>query len=301
MKIFKRIALFLIVNIAIMVVLTGVFSLLGFLGFQHYITDSGLNLTAILILSVVIGFGGSFISLLLSKKMAQWMMGVKIIATPQTADEQVLFRVVEQIAQQHNIKRPDIGIYESAEVNAFATGASKNKALVAVSRGLLQKMDRDEVEGVLAHEMAHVLNGDMVTLALIQGIVNTFVIFFARIAAFMVGKLLSRNEEIGTLTYFGLIILFEIIFGILASTIVLAFSRFREFRADAGGAQYVGKPKMIKALQKLQMLQSHIKTGKDQKAFAAFKISDKPSFLGGLFSSHPPLGKRIERLQESLS
>lgn len=299
MKFLKRISLFLIVNIAIMVVLTLIFQLLGAFGFQHYVTGSGLNLSAILILSVVIGFGGSFISLLLSRKMAKWMMGVKVLSRPTTPEEKHMFEVIERIAQQNNIKTPEIGIYESGEVNAFATGASKNKSLVAVSRGLLMQMDADEREGVLAHEMAHILNGDMVTLTLIQGVTNTFVIFLARVMAFIVGKMLSRSEEIGTLTYYGLMILFEIIFGIFASLIVLAFSRHREYRADSGSAQWVGKQKMIKALQRLQTLQHQVDTSKEQKSFAALKISDKKSSWGMLFSSHPPLEKRIDALRQN--
>ncbi len=225
------------------------------------------------------------------------MMNIHIINTPRNHDEAKITETISRISQQLNIKMPEVGIYPSPEVNAFATGPSKNKSLVAVSEGLLNEMDDHELEGVLAHEMAHIANGDMVTMTLIQGVVNTFVIFAARAVAFVVGKLLSRDENVGSLAYFGLSILFEIIFGILASTIVFWFSRRREFAADRGGAQFVGKNKMIAALKRLQTLQSRIDTR--QKAFATMKISDKPSGIGLFFSSHPPLQVRIETLQKA--
>lgn len=299
MNFLKRVSLFIIVNLAILIVLSLVFQLLGYFGIQHYVTQSGIDLTALLIIALVIGFGGSFLSLLMAKSMAKWMMKVQIIKDPRTPEENHIFQIVQKIALQSNIKMPEIGIYPAMEVNAFATGASKNNSLVAVSQGLLEKMDRDEIEGVIAHEMAHIINGDMVTLTLIQGVVNTFVIFLSRLLAQIVGRLLSKNEEMGHLTYFLLVIAFDILFGILASLIVLAFSRHREFRADAGSAQYVGKNKMIKALQKLQMLQKTLQSPESEKAFAALKISDKRSRIGNLFSSHPALEKRIEALQKA--
>lgn len=301
MKIFKRIGLFLLVNLAIIIVFSGVLMLVEYFGYGEYLTVYGLNFTSLLLLAVIIGFGGSFISLLLSKKMAKWIMNVQIIDNPRSDQERKLFKIITTLAQHSAIKTPEIGIYPSKEVNAFATGASKNNSLIAVSEGLLEKFNDDELEGVLGHEMAHITNGDMITLTLIQGVVNTFVIFLARAIAMIINKVLSRGDGdgLGFLAYFGLVIVFEIIFGILASILVLSFSRHREFRADRGSAQYVGKTKMIKALQKLQQLKDHIETGKNQKAFAALKISDRPSFFGRLFSSHPSLQRRIEALQNT--
>ncbi len=293
MRFIKRIFLFLVVNIAIIFILTTIVSVFGI---RPYLTPYGLNLTSLAIYSAIIGFAGSFISLFLSKIMAKWMMKVQVIKSAKDPHEAKLVQIISNIAQGLHMKMPEVGIYPSMEVNAFATGWSKNHSLVAVSEGLLREMNDSELEGVLAHEMAHVANGDMVTMTLVQGILNTFVIFAARVVAYGVSKFLSNSEEIGYFSYYLISILFQIIFGILASMIVFAFSRHREFRADMGGAKFVGKQKMISALQKLEHLTSRIDVR--QKSMATMKISDKPKRML-LFSTHPPLSVRIERLQRA--
>jgi heat shock protein HtpX len=292
MNFIKRIALFLLANIAIMVIITTIFYVFGI---GNYLTPYGLNIVSLLIYSVVVGFVGSFFSLLFSKPMAKWMMKVQIIATPHDPQEKRLIDVIAKIASRQNIKMPEVGIYPSPEVNAFATGYSQKNALVAVSAGLLENFSDDELEGVLAHEMAHITNGDMVTMTLLQGVINTFVIFAARTVAFFVGKFLSRNEDLSRLSYYLLTILFEIVFGILASVIVLGFSRYREFRADAGGAKFSSKEKMIACLKKLKTMQELIDT--EKKSLATMKISDKKSKFGNIFSSHPSLDERIKALE----
>lgn len=294
---FIRIGLFLLTNIAIIAIFMLVTSLLGI--DTMYLKPNGLDLTSLAIVSLFFGFIGSFVSLLLSKPMAKWTMGVKIIDEARTEHEMKLVNMVGRFAQAEGIGMPQVGIYPSAEVNAFATGWNKNNSLVAVSQGLLDQMTDDEIEGVVAHEVAHVSNGDMVTMALLQGVINAFVIFFARAAAWAVQRAMGRdNEEVGGLAYIGLSILFEILFGILASLLVMKFSRYREFRADYGGARLAGKQKMIAALQKLQHLHEYVDTS--QKSYATMKISDKPSRMGLLFASHPPLEKRIEALQMAM-
>lgn len=294
MRFLKRIFLFLVVNIAIIAILTTVVSVFGI---RPYLTPYGLDLTSLAIYSAIIGFAGSFISLFLSKLMAKWMMKVRVITSSQDAHEAKLVHIIQNIAQGLNMKMPEVGIYPSPEVNAFATGWSKNHALVAVSAGLLREMDDTELEGVLAHEMAHVANGDMVTMTLVQGILNTFVIFASRVAAYGVSKFLAKNEEIGYLSYYLIAIVFQIVFGILASLVVFAFSRYREFRADYGGARFVGKQKMIAALKRLDQLSQKIDSR--QKSLATMKISDKKSHFGRLFSTHPSIDERIERLQRA--
>jgi len=226
----KRIFFFVLTNIAVIAVLMTVTSIFGL---ESYLTPAGLNLTSLAIFALIIGFTGSFISLFLSKWMAKTMMKVRIIKTPGNDEEAFIMQTVEHIAQQAGFKTPEVGIYESREINAFATGASKNNSLVALSRGLLEAMNRDEVEGVIAHEMAHINNGDMVTMTLIQGVINTFVVFAARAIAYAVQMFLNRGEEggVGGFVYWGLSILFEIVFGILASVIVFSFSRWREYGA----------------------------------------------------------------------
>ncbi len=293
MRFLKRLALFLVVNIAIVLILTTVVSLFGI---QPYLTPYGLDLKSLAIYSIIIGFAGSFISLFLSKAMVKWTMHVTVIQQPRSVSEKQLFQTVTQIAKSLKIKMPEIGVYASPEVNAFATGWSRNHSLVAVSSGLLDNMSPEEVDGVLAHEMAHVANGDMVTMTLIQGVLNTFVIFLARIAAFAVGKLLSRNDDLGAVSYYFLSIAFQIVFGILASLIIFAFSRHREFQADHGGAQFVGAKKMIAALKRLHELHNRVDTR--QKSLATMKISDKPSRIGRFFSTHPSLEERISRLEK---
>lgn len=293
----KRVALFLATNLAILVVISFILSLFNV---QPYLTQSGLNYQSLFIYALIVGFTGSFISLFISKWMAMRAFNVQLIEQPSSEVEFWLVTQVRQLAQQRGIGMPDVGIYDSPEPNAFATGWNKNKALLAVSTGLLQAMDKDEVEGVLGHEIAHIANGDMVTMTLIQGVVNTFVIFFARIAAFFVAQFFRKEGEEQTqegFVYYGVAIVFELLFGILASIIVMWFSRYREFRADAGSAQSVGKAKMIKALQRLQKLMDTAPEDDRAPAFNTMKISGH-SRLMALFSSHPPLEKRIEALEK---
>ena len=292
-----RIALFLATNIAIMVVLSIVFSLLGLEGI---LAENGtdLNLQALLVMSAVIGFSGSFISLFISKWMAKRSMGVQIIdaQNPRNSTESWLMNTVQRQAQQANIGMPEVGVFNSPEPNAFATGASKNNALVAVSVGLLNNMSQDEVEAVLAHEVSHVANGDMVTMALIQGVVNTFVIFLSRLVGFFVDRVILKNERGLGIGYFISSIVAQIVLGILASTIVMWFSRRREYRADAGAAQLAGRDKMISALDRL----SKQEPADLPAAMAAFGISGKQSSgFRSLFLSHPPLEQRIEALKQS--
>lgn len=278
----KRIGLWIATNMAIMVMLGVVLNiLLPLLGIQPGQTGS------LLILALFFGMGGSVISLLLSKKMALWGTKAQVIKQPSSAIEHWLLDTVARLAKQSNIGMPDVAIYPAADINAFATGANRNQALVAVSSGLLQQMSREEAEAVLAHEVAHVANGDMITLTLIQGVLNTFVIFFARIVANIIR---SNNQNLGTFAYFGIVIALEIVFGLLASIIVMWFSRKREFAADKGAADLVGARKMVAALQRLK--QSHPSELKGE--LVAFGINGKPSEL---FASHPSLDDRIRALQ----
>jgi heat shock protein HtpX len=285
----KRIALFLATNIAVLVVIAVIVQLLGI----GRVSDAtGLNLGNLLALSAVIGFTGSIISLLLSKPMAKWSTGAQVITQPQNADEQWLVETTARLAQRAGIGMPEVAIYEG-EPNAFATGAFKNSALVAVSTGLLESMTHDEIEAVLAHEVAHIQNGDMVTLALVQGVVNTFVVFFSRIIGYMADKALNKDGNGDGMISFIVSIVFQILFGILASMIVAWFSRRREFRADAGAAALVGHPQsMIAALARLQQMQ----TGALPQNMAAMGIGASPGLMQ-LFSTHPPLEDRIAALQ----
>lgn len=292
----KRIALFIGTNLAILVVLSVVMNLL--------MTFFGVNFGSyqgILVFAAIFGFGGAFISLLISKWMAKRSTGAQVIERPRNATEQWLFDTVKRQAQQAGIGMPEVAIYQSPEPNAFATGANRNNALVAVSTGLLQSMNKDEVEAVLAHEISHVANGDMVTLALIQGVVNTFVIFLARVVAGFINNALRGNQQGGNtlgggFAYYGIVIVLEILFGILASIIVMFFSRQREYRADAGAARLVGAPKMISALNRLR-------SGPESQldnTLAAFGIKGKRA-KSELFLSHPPIEKRIAALQKRSS
>lgn len=289
----KRIVLFLATNIAIMVVL-GI--TVHVLGLNQFMAGGQLNLTMLLAFSAVLGFGGSFISLLISKKVAKWSTGAKVIDTPRNPTEQWLVQTVQRFAQKANIAMPEVAIYEGAP-NAFATGPSKNNSLVAVSTGLLQSMSREEAEAVLAHEVAHIANGDMVTLTLIQGVVNTFVFFLARVVGFLVDQFLRKDdsESSGTgMGYFITVIVMEITLGILASIIVMYFSRQREFRADSGAAWLMGsKQPMISALKRLGGVQA----GELPSNMAASGISGKGGVMA-LFSSHPPIEQRIEALAQ---
>lgn len=281
----KRVLLFVATNLAILMVLGVVLSvLMPVLGLPPDSTGS------LLVISAVFGMGGSFISLAMSKWIAKRSVGAHVITEPSTQMESWLLRTVERQAQQAGIGMPEVAIYDSPEINAFATGMSRNNALVAVSTGLLRSMSSEEAEAVLAHEVSHVANGDMVTLTLIQGVLNTFVFFFARIAA----SALSRGNDSRGMQFM-LVMVFQMIFGVLASIIVMWFSRHREFRADQGGATLAGKQKMIAALKRLQMNQGESQL---DGQLTAFGISGK-SGVSQLFLSHPPLEKRIAALQAS--
>ncbi len=288
----NRIVLFVLTNLAMVLVLGVVSSLLGV---DKFLTANGLNLGALLGFALVMGFGGSFISLLISKPIAKWSAGVQLIGQPQSADEQWLLDTVRKFANQAQIGMPEVGIFEG-EPNAFATGAFKNSALVAVSTGLLQGMTREEVEAVIGHEVAHIANGDMVTMALIQGVMNTFVVFISRVVGYAVDSFLRRNDEENTgpgIGYFVTTIVMDIVLGFLAAIVVAWFSRQREFRADAGAAQLMGhKQPMINALARLGGMQA----GELPKSMAAMGIAGG---IGQLFSTHPPLEERIAALQNN--
>ncbi len=286
-----RIVLFLATNAAIMVVITVIFNLLGLKG----VLDAqgvNINLNALLMMSAVIGMSGSFISLAMSKWSAKNAMGVHVIEQPQNRTEQWLIDVVARQAQQAGIGMPEVGIFDTEESNAFATGMNKNSALVAVSTGLLHNMDADEVEAVIGHEMTHVANGDMVTMALMQGVVNTFVYFFATLIGHVVDKVVFKTERGYGPAYYITQMVAQIGLGILASMLVMWFSRYREFKADAGGANLAGREKMIAALRALQR-------GHDAQnlpgQLAAFGING--GGISRLFMSHPPLEERIAALQ----
>lgn len=293
-----RIALFLLTNIAVLAVAGISLSLLGVPG---YLQQGGISmdLTALLIYCAVFGFAGSLVSLFLSKPMAKWSTGTQIIKQPRNHAEQWLLETVRDLSTKAGIGMPEVGIFPSHVSNAFATGWNRNNALVAVSEGLLHRFDRDEVRAVLAHEIGHVANGDMVTLSLIQGVVNTFVMFFARLAAFAVDSLLRRgNEEgegMGYIARMLVTFVFEIIFGILASIIVMWFSRQREYRADAAGAELAGRGAMIRALQRLKA-ETELPNDLPQ-TLTAFGIRSHD--MAALFASHPPLDDRIAALQNA--
>jgi heat shock protein HtpX len=286
----KRIVLFLLTNLAVMLVLSITASLLGV---NRYLSANGLNMGMLLAFSALIGFGGSFISLLMSKQIAKWSTGAHVIGTPQTADEQWLIATVKRFADKAGIGMPEVAVFEGAP-NAFATGAMRDSSLVAVSTGLLESMSREEVEAVIGHEVAHVANGDMVTLTLIQGVVNTFVIFLARVIGYMVDKAVFRSERGTGPGYFITVIVCEIVFGIAASLIVAWFSRQREFRADAGSAALAGSPRpMISALRRLGGLEpAHL-----PQALQAFGIAEGGNKFLALFASHPPIPVRIAALE----
>tara|TARA_R110002049_G_scaffold35531_7_gene114643 strand:+ start:1877 stop:2740 length:864 start_codon:yes stop_codon:yes gene_type:complete len=279
-------------NIAIMAVLSITLRLLGV---DSILAENGsdLNIQALVILSGVIGFGGSFISLLISKWMAKRMTGAVVITNPTTNIEKWLVSTVEKQANIVGIKVPEIAIFPSSQMNAFATGASKNKALVAVSQGLLDNMSQGEIEAVVGHEMSHVANGDMVTLALIQGVVNTFVVFLSRIVGHVVDRVILKNNQGHGIGYFITVMVSQVILSILASTIVMYFSRKREFIADTGGADLAGHTNMINALKRL----GQVEPAALPEQMAAFGINDKSGIMA-LFSSHPPIEARIEALEK---
>lgn len=299
MAFFKRIALFAAVNIAVMVTVSLVLNLLGV---GPYMNSRGLDMGSLIAFCLVWGMVGSFISLLISKKMAIWGMGVQLIDPSSGGRNGELIQMVHRLAKSAGLgKMPDVGIYPGLEINAFATGPTKNNSLVAVSQGLLNRMDRDEVEGVLAHEVAHIANGDMVTMTLVQGVINAFVMFFARIAAYGVNQLLkgdSRDSGMGHFAQMITVFVFEIVFGIIGSVIVAWFSRIREYRADAGGARLAGRNKMIRALQKLKAGMELPEDEERAPQLASFKISSRKKPWMAFFSTHPPLEDRIARLQQ---
>ena len=287
----KRIFLLVITNLAVMLVLSVAAHLLGL---DRYLAQHGQNLTGLLIMSAFFGFGGAFISLAISKWMAKRSMGVRVITTPSGADEQWLVNTVKAQAQQAGIGMPEVGIFESPQPNAFATGARRDSALVAVSTGLLRNMRRNEVEAVLGHEIAHVANGDMVTLTLIQGVVNTFVFFLSRVIGELVDKALLRNERGRGIGYFVTVMAAQFVLGILATMIVMWFSRRREFRADEGGARAAGTGNMIAALERLKAASNQPLPAQ----MSAFGIQGGAGAgLRRLFLSHPPLEERIAALQ----
>ena len=299
----KRWLVFAAVNIAIMVTISITMSIVfRVLGIDpSYISGGQPNYQSLMIFCLFWGMGGAFISLLMSKKMVKWSMGVQILDPNASGEYGELVRTVHRLAQSAGLpKMPEVGIYPGQELNAFATGPSKSNSLVAVSEGLLRHMTRDEVEGVLGHEVAHIANGDMVTMTLIQGVINAFVMFFARIAAFAVDQFLRGDEEegqgLGWFAHMAVVMLFEVLFGMVGMVIVAWFSRQREFRADSGGAKLAGRPKMEAALRKLQA--GIDLTSDAEPAMASMKISSKPSKFAALFSTHPDLNLRIQRLQQ---
>ena len=289
----KRIVLFIVTNLAVMVVLGLAASLLGV---NRFLTANGLNLGTLLGFAAVIGFGGAFISLLISKPMAKWSTGATVINDSADPTHRWIVGAVQGFAQKAGIAMPEVAIYDG-EPNAFATGAFKNSALVAVSTGLLHSMTREEAEAVIAHEVAHVANGDMVTMSLIQGVMNTFVVFLSRVIGYFVDKVVLRNEREGVgMGYYITTIVLDIVLGILAAVVVAWFSRQREYRADAGSAALMGrKQPMINALARLGGLDP----GELPKSMAAMGINTRPGGMMALLSSHPPIEDRIRALQQS--
>jgi heat shock protein HtpX len=289
-----RILLFLATNLAVLVVLGVVFTLLGLGGVQT--EPGGINLGALLVMAAVIGFSGSLISLALSKWMAKSAMGVHIIEQPSTPFEHWLVTLVRQQSERAGIGMPEVGLFEQADPNAFATGWNRNNALVAVSTGLLEHMTREEVEAVVGHEISHVANGDMVTLTLIQGVVNTFVVFLARVIGHFVDRVILKNQQGHGIGYLTVTLIAELCLSVLASIIVMWFSRYREYRADAGGARLAGRQQMIDALRALQRV--HEPRDLPAGEFSAFGISGGVADgFRALFASHPPLERRIAALE----
>ncbi len=289
----KRVILFLVTNLAVMLVLGITASLLGV---NRYLTASGLDLTSLLGFAALMGFGGAFISLLISKPMAKWSTKAQVINDSPDAGHQWLVETVRGFAQKSNITMPEVAIFPG-EPNAFATGAFKNSALVAVSTGLLANMSREEVAAVIGHEVAHIANGDMVTLTLIQGVMNTFVVFLSRVIGYFVDKVVLRNQSDGVgIGYYVTTIVLDIVLGLVAAMVVAWFSRQREYRADAGAANLMGrKQPMISALARLGGLEP----AELPKTMQALGISGRPSTMMALFSSHPPIEDRIRALQQA--
>jgi heat shock protein HtpX len=290
----KRIVLFLATNIAVVLVMSVVLSLLGV---DNYMTANGLDLGTLMVFSLVVGFTGSIFSLLISKPMAKWTTGARVIDAPSSSTELWLVDTVKRLADRAGIGMPEVAVYQG-EPNAFATGAFKNSALVAVSTGLLESMNREEVEAVLGHEIAHVANGDMVTLTLIQGVVNTFVVFLARVVGYAVDKAIFRNNnDAPGMGYMLTVIVCQIVFGLVASIIVAWFSRYREFRADAGSARLLGTPQpMVKALARLGGMEPPESM---PQAYKSLGINGGRSGFSALFSTHPPIEERIAALRNA--
>ena len=289
----RRIVLFILTNLAVMALLTVIVKLFGIDTYTY--RNGGINLQGILVISAVVGFGGSFISLAMSKWVAKWQTKARVIENPANPTESWLVSTVRRQAEGAGIGMPEVAIYDAPEMNAFATGMSRNNALVAVSTGLLQQMNRDEVEAVLAHEVSHVANGDMVTMTLLQGVLNTFVIFLARVIGTVVDRAISGNRDSGGgIAYFAIVIFLQFVLGLLASIIVMAFSRWREFRADAGSARLSGRDKMIAALSRLDADRG---ANTLPQAIQAFGIAG--GGMRKLFSSHPPIEERIAALRNA--
>ena len=292
---FKRIALLVLTNFAVMAAITVVINVLGALGVfgrGEFMSHYG----PLVVMSGIVGFGGSFISLLASKWIAKWTTGARVIDVPHSADEAWLLQTVRELAQRAGVAMPEVAIYESPELNAFATGASRNSSLVAVSSGLLERMNRSEVEAVLGHELTHVANGDMVTLTLLQGVLNTFVFFFSRVIGGLIdGALRGRDDDRrgGGIGYFVTTLVSELVLGFFAMLVIAAFSRWREFRADRGGASLAGRAQMIAALRRLGSQEESLLP----KTMAAFGING--GGVLGLLRSHPPIAERIQALQST--
>jgi heat shock protein HtpX len=296
----KRVFLFIVVNILVLVTISIVLSILNI---GPYLSEQGIDYTSLLIFCAVVGFSGALISLALSRWMAKMMLGVQVIdpSQPQTGAERDLVRMVQSLTQKAGLPMPEVGVYASNEVNAFATGPTKAKALVAVSSGLLQQMDNRAVEGVIGHEISHIASGDMVTMTLLQGVINTFVMFFARIAAWIVAQAFAgdrENERSGPspIVHFIAVIIFEILFSMLGAIVVAFFSRKREFRADSGSARLTNRDTMIHALQSLKQSVELVDTR--QQSVMSLKISGRPRRFFGLFATHPDLDVRIEALRQ---
>jgi heat shock protein HtpX len=295
MKLGKRIMMFLMVNVLVLVSISIVMNILGV---GSYVTAQGIDFKTLILFCAIWGFGGAFISLAISRMMAKWMMGVRLVS-PETQhpEERWLYQTVKRLSEQAGLNTtPEVGVFDSAEPNAFATGPTKSRALVAISSGLMQTMNKSEIEGVLAHEVAHIANGDMVTMTLIQGVVNAFVMFFARIIGWAASQLVDEDKR-GIVNFISVIV-FEILLSFLGMIVVAAFSRQREYRADAGAAQLAGSEKMIGALKSLQRFSEHPSTA--PASMAALQISSgSKSGLLALLSTHPPLSERINKLQQA--
>jgi len=295
----KRIALFIAVNLLVVITIS---TLLNVLGVRPYLTDRGIDYRALLVFCLVWGMGGAFISLGLSRIMAKFAMGVKVIDPNATSGQgQALIQMVSRLARSANIPMPQVGVYQSPDINAFATGPTKSRSLVAVSSGLLDRLDQGEVEGVLGHEITHIANGDMVTMTLLQGVVNAFAMFLSRVIAWaiMQGRRSDDDERPGVGSYYMVFMIqmaIEMVFMVLGSLLIMAFSRWREFRADAGSARIGGRENMVRALQALQR-DVGVARQTAQPAIQALRISS-PGGFGRLFMSHPPLEERIARLQQ---